>query len=713
MPSASVSSTTSRNVLLPEQPVRVDIPAPPTPPTIRITTIVPCHNRPEDARLLLEDLARIRDPRIHLHTLLVDNASDVPLSDLAAPEGLSLEHLRLNQNTGGSGGFNAGLARAAEDPTRAEYLLLIDSDARLPENTLTLLLDVLESDRSLLAAGPALADPLTGRVFECGGHLNRRTGAMEPMVPGVAGVAGVAVRTGEQAPASIACDYLAACCALVRTPAAVAAGPFPDTFLNADDAEWFIRMGQIACGGNGRIVAVPEARAFHPRFDRFPTWTRYYSTRNAHGPIAAIGGTRRTHLKRAFRDAARAAALELADQRRLASLHLRGLSDAARGRTRGPAPTMSAPAGGAGAPPVSLRGSFGGRALFRPIPLARASAALARGTISSLRIAARSRPSPSRLNPAVLAAHAREHGAARGLSVEAVVLSYNRWAALEQTITSLLTSPAFTASDDRPAQRTITIIDNGSTDGTPDRVEAFLLPGNESRLRLIRLDANLGVEAFNRAVLRSTAEAVLILDDDATPDPDSLDAALELLARTPSIAAIPLHPIHPKSGESEWPFASHSSLPTSHFPLLGCANLIRRAAWNAVGGYESAFFLYRNDADLALKLLDAGLGVHFDPALFAHHDTPAGPGVAKSVRWHELATRNWIWMARRHGRGLWLAVGIVLNVLWAHKLAGLSPTRHLATLRGVVQGLRRPAPAAPPSDGRAWRTLIRLHLSRL
>ena len=32
---------------------------------------------------------------------------------------------------------------------------------------------------------------------------------------------------------------------------------------------------------------------------------------------------------------------------------------------------------------------------------------------------------------------------------------------------------------------------------------------------------------------------------------------------------------------------------------MGCANLVRRTAWNEVGGYESAFFLYRNDADLA------------------------------------------------------------------------------------------------------------------
>jgi GT2 family glycosyltransferase len=716
-----------------------------------VTAIVPGHNRRSDVELLLRDLAEIREPRIALHILLVDNASDQPLATLETPEGLSLEHLRLSTNTGGSGGFNAGLAYALHaDAVAAQelphFLLLIDSDARFPADTLGSLLAVLESDPTIVAAGPALADPATGRVFECGGHLNRRTGAMEPMVGGVAGVTGVAGknsrRAGEQenrragagqSPAllfssspvlPLSCDYLAACCALVRTDAAIAAGPFPDTFLNADDAEWFIRMAQIT---GGRIVAVPAARAFHPRFDRFPTWTRYYSTRNAHGPIAAVGAPWRTHLKRAFKDAARAAALELAHRHDLAKLHLKGLRDAARGRTRGPlpapAPSVPSPAqarevaerskAGGGSPtpsaPTPLRHTTPSRS---PFALLRATTTLTRGTLSALRIAARTHAGPSPLNPAVAAARARVSGDALALTLEAIVLSYNRWPALEQTITSLLDSPTFTHG-------TITIIDNGSTDNTPERVEAFLLPGNESRLRLIKLDDNLGIEAFNRAAMRSTADVLLILDDDAIPAPDAVDAALEILARNPDIPAIPLHPRHPKTDASEWPFAARpSALGTRHFPLLGCANLIRRSAWNAVGGYESAFFLYRNDVDLALKLLDSGRGVHFNPALVAFHDTPAAPGVAKSVRWHTLATRNWIWMARRHSGtalpgGVYLAFGVLLNWLWAHKLAGLSPKRHLATLRGVYQGLSTRAPAAPPSDGCAWQRLLRLHLSRL
>ena len=369
----------------------------------------------------------------------------------------------------------------------------------------------------------------------------------------------------------------------------------------------------------------------------------------------------------------------------------------------------------------------------------RAARALTLGTLSAARIATRRAPGPSKLDPAARAALSR---AGHTLSVEAIILSHNRWPALEQTVTALLASPAFapsphlTSDISHQTSRSITIIDNASHDGTTDRIECFLVPRG---INLIKLDTNAGVNAFNIAVARSTADAVLILDDDATPDENSLLAAIDELATRPELGAVTLHPIHPKTGRSEWPFASgksevgsrkfqsptsHFPLPTSHFPIMGCANLIRRSSWNLVRGYEPTFFLYRNDTDLALKLLAAGQGVHFNPALIVWHDSPSGPGQPKSPRWHELATRNWIWMAKRHARGMGLPahapvspsflIGSLLGYLWSHKLAALSLTRHQATLRGGWSGLTQPAPpvGALTPDGAAWRSLLRLHFRR-
>lgn len=793
----------------PERPVEVEIPV--SARVARVAAVVPCFNRRGDAEALLGDLSKLDLAGIDLRVLLVDNASGEPLSGLATPGGVNLTHLRLGRNTGGSGGYNAGMARvlgpdadAAWTGFGAEWVWLVDSDARVERGTLRTLLSVLERDRTIVAAGAAICDPRTGRCFELGGHVNRRNGNFEPMVTGSAGV--VAGSAG----GVIDCDYVAACCALVRAGAIRAAGLFPDTFLNGDDVEWCLRLGQAT---GGRVVGVPGAVAMHPRFDRFPTWTRYYMARNALGPLRAVGVGRWVRVRRALLEVPRAVQQAMMGRHDLARLHVRALRDAARGLERGPAAAgvielepmrpmaslcaalrerageervgqervgvaavhpglliddreraavleqvraagyVAALPRGHGAAGIGVvkgcvraaaRWVLGPEALVAVVPArgkpdawflgrvnvqvapggfvlrpagrvgnpARALATFMLGSVHAVRAGLRSGRGagrgPSGLD-AEYAAGLCASGAGEAMSVEAVVLSYNRWPALEKTLRALLSSGAMQGRAGRGA-RTITVVDNGSGDGTPARVEEFF-PG----VRLVRLDGNLGVEAFGRAVDASVADAVVILDDDSIPDDAALTVAIERLARSPGLGAVTLHPVHPASGRSEWRFAGAARGGRDDWPVLGCGNLVLRAAWNSVGGYEKAFFLYRNDADLALKLLAGGWGVHFDPALTIRHDTPVGAGAAKSVKWHELATRNWVWMCRRHGgRGVAGAgagvVGALLGWAWAHRLSGLSLPRHAATLRGAMAGILSKAPETAMCDGRHLWRLLRLQV---
>lgn len=800
----SISDESAPPVLLRGGAVRVDVPLDPPVGLRRIAAVVPCFNRADDARLLLSDLQQLDLRGIDLRVLLVDNASETPLGELGltldGPEPAvgprRLSHVRLSRNTGGSGGFNFGLdvvlgthplQRDAWSPEwkafDPQWVWLIDSDARVEPQTLRALLDVMAADERVVAAGPAICDPKTGVAFELGGRMNARTGIMEPIVAGSAGVVG-----------PVESEYLAACCVLIRADAARCAGPMPDTFLNADDAEWFIRMRRRT---GGLVLALPHVRAMHPRFDRFPTWTRYYATRNAHGPLAALGVGRMAHARRALRDVVRAAQQELMERSDLARLHLLGLRDAGQ---RGPAPAglinvqparpvralltdlerevgslrevrigihpesglsasdrhalelalvhagaavselaeraspwhvlqrlLRGPAAEVAIVPargrptswwrgrVQVQVADGQFSLTRPgrvRSLARAATTLARGSWRSMRLAraasAGALDAPSAFDPAYRAAHAH---AGEALSVEVIVLSHNRWPALEHTVRRLLDAPWMHGS--RGGTCSITIVDNASTDGTGVRAEDLLAPLGA---RVIRMPENLGVDAFNHAVLLSKADVVIILDDDAVPEDDAVVVALDELARRPDLSAVTLHPRHPKGGKSEWPFAaSLHGAASDRWPVMGCANIVRRSAWTLVGGYEKSMFLYRNDTDLALKLLGAGLGVRFDPALVVWHDSPAAAGGRKSERWHELATRNWIWMARRHGSGLDALIGGMLGWLWAHALAHASVARHAATLRGAWRGLREPAPAMPAacaSDGWAWRSLLRLRFTR-
>lgn len=829
--------------LLPRRPVRVEVDGAAAVRVVRIAVVVPCFNRRPDAEAVLEDLARVElegdGRRVEMRVLLVDNASDEPLSTVTGSwagkkpgeGGVWLEHLRSPTNSGGSGGYNLGMARVLSwwqqgegwDP---EYVWLVDSDARVAPGTLGPLLEVMERDESIVGAGSVICDPLTGQAFELGGNQNPRTGHFEPMVLGEVGVVG-----GEDG--LVDCDYVAACCALVRSDAIRATGLFPDRFLNADDVEWFIRMKQTT---GGRVVGVPRSLAMHPRFDRFPTWTRYYMCRNAFGPLEAVGGGAWSRFVRAKQEVLRGVQQAIMGRMDLAGLHVRGLKDAADAKTIGIAPDgvirleptrpwkhlredlereLGPRAKGAGvwvlnelaigeAAEREMQSQLDATGVERKWPTPKRERGVAASLLGAAGrwvfgpradvavVPARGKPSAwlsgrvmvqgtppgyvikrfGRVRTVVDAARVLVMGGWQGLrctfraaefcelpkvgnvgcgmldvgrggdfglrildcglsgeegrekvgtagapsaaiggtsplgeverggdvqqavSLTVVVLSYNRWSALRSTLDSLRADPTVRAAGGDAA---IVVVDNGSTDGTPEKLAAEF-----AGVRVIAMDSNLGVDAFNVAVGTCEGELVLVLDDDATVVPRALREAVARMMSRPELGAVAFLPRHPRTGQAEWSFGERDDVgrwTSDAWPVMGCANLVRRRDWVAAGGYEREFFLYRNDTDLALKLLAMGRGVHFDSTWVAMHDTTAGAGAKKSANWHRLATRNWVWVCRRHGRGVGRVVAAAAGWAWAHRLAGVSVLRQWATLRGGVEGVVRRAPGLAAGVG--------------
>jgi GT2 family glycosyltransferase len=286
----------------------------------------------------------------------------------------------------------------------------------------------------------------------------------------------------------------------------------------------------------------------------------------------------------------------------------------------------------------------------------------------------------------------------RRLSLSVVVLSYNRCESLERTLHTLLADPALAGAE-------IFVAENASTDGTAEMLRRF------PQVRVVAMSQNAGIAAFNRAAAMAGGEALLILDDDAAPAEGVIERALEVLSTRDNLGAVALHPRHPATGQSEWPFGEGRG-PCDDWPVMGCGNLVRASAWRRAGGYCEPFFLYRNDADLAMTLAEAGWGVHFDPSLVVRHDSPAA--ATKSLRWFELGTRNWMWLCRRHGGVVLGPLACLLGVLHAHRLAGRSMRAHAAVVRGVTAGVGPTPPGAPNlrRDGTALRRLLRLRLLR-
>ncbi len=287
-------------------------------------------------------------------------------------------------------------------------------------------------------------------------------------------------------------------------------------------------------------------------------------------------------------------------------------------------------------------------------------------------------------------------GSERSLALSIVIVAFNRRDALARTLREVLALPLVTRGNAE-----IIVVDNASADATAEMV-ARDFPS----VRLVLMPTNTGIEAFNAGVRTALGALVLILDDDSWPGDGALEGAMDLLAREARVGGVAMIPVHPATKVPEWPFAT---APARGWPFMGCGNLVRREAWEAAGGYDAAFFLYRNDCDLAMKLLASGWDVAFDPAWIVWHDSPAA--TRKSERWLELATRNWCWLCRRHGRGLPRAKALALGVARALVLAGVSPRRLWKVARGTWAGTARPVPPTPSAvrpDGSALARMLRI-----
>jgi GT2 family glycosyltransferase len=307
-----------------ETPARdVKIPRAPGGRPWKIAAVIPCFNRRADLELLLKDVARqdiLRTGLVELWCTVIDNASTEPLSTISVPPGIHIEFVRLPKNTGGSGGFNAGMSHvlsgqglSASGP--ADMLWWLDSDARVHRACLRHLLRVLVRSPKVGAVGSALCDVCTGDTWEIGGEIDPRHGSVWP-----------AGRAGADQRFVVRCKYLAACSALVRRVAIEKAGLFPENFIYYDDVDWCIQM---TAKTGLRVVGAPRSRAYHPPGNRrYVTWARYYIARNcfSHMDVLKMGGLAR--FRRAMREVPRAVGQAMMGLPELGELHLRGLKDA-------------------------------------------------------------------------------------------------------------------------------------------------------------------------------------------------------------------------------------------------------------------------------------------------------------------------------------------------------------------------------------------------
>lgn len=231
-----------------------------------------------------------------------------------------------------------------------------------------------------------------------------------------------------------------------------------------------------------------------------------------------------------------------------------------------------------------------------------------------------------------------------------------------------------------PEDPPIVVVDNGSSDGTSERV-ARQFPDVE----VIRLSGNLGVEARNIAVRGVSTPYVAFNDDDSWWAAGSLAHAVELFDAHPRLGVVSANvlvepgsrrdPISVEMQDS--PLAGDPGVPG--IPVLGflaCAMAVRTAAFEEVRGFERRLHFGGEEELLATDLASLGWEVRFVPELTVHHR----PSTARDSAWRaRRGVRNtlwFLWLRRPAGTALRRSV---------HLLRSADPT---AAAIGLAQALR-------------------------
>ena len=249
------------------------------------------------------------------------------------------------------------------------------------------------------------------------------------------------------------------------------------------------------------------------------------------------------------------------------------------------------------------------------------------------------------------------------------------------------------------------VVDNASSDGSPELVRE-----RYGWVHLVASQENNGFgKAINRVARQTRSDWVATANADIALRPGALDALLAAAERDPGAGAIAPRLVLP-SGETQ-----HSvfAFPTITFSILLATGayrfsrtlgdrrafvghwdterarrvpwavaaflLVRRSAWEQVGGFDERQWMYAEDLDLGWRLHEAGWATRYEPRAVVEHESAAsttqlfGPELAP--HW-QRATYGFL--ARRRGEGYARAVALcnlVGAIIRWGRLVALAPTR--------------------------------------
>jgi GT2 family glycosyltransferase len=265
---------------------------------------------------------------------------------------------------------------------------------------------------------------------------------------------------------------------------------------------------------------------------------------------------------------------------------------------------------------------------------------------------------------------------------------------------------------DRSAE--VWLVDNASSDGSAAAIRAAF-----PQVLLIENERNAGFGAANNQAMRQArGKFFLLLNSDAFPKPGAVAALIDYLREHPRTAVVgprllnadgslqrscyrfptPLHvwshnlwvaavlPQHPVLGDyRRWAHDTERSVDW----VIGACLLVRREAYEQVGGFDEAFFMYAEETDWQRRLRASGWEIAFTPeAEVTHLGGASGASEKERVREYFFGSLDH-YTRKHHGLPGLVSLRLAMTIgcsmralLWGLVLAG-APGRRAAAQKRV------------------------------
>ena len=272
------------------------------------------------------------------------------------------------------------------------------------------------------------------------------------------------------------------------------------------------------------------------------------------------------------------------------------------------------------------------------------------------------------------------------VDLSVVIVGWNAKHYLELCLDSLAKAPPRRSIE-------VLVVDNASTDGTAEMIEA-----KYPWVKLIKSSENLGFAKGNNVAIRQAQGGyIALVNPDVIVFPGCLDALADFLDQNPKVGNAGPKVLNPdmsmQSTCRRFPtlwnnFCSATGLATKfknspffagehmfYFPhdrtlavdvLVGCFSMIRRETFLEVGLLDENLFMYGDDVDWCRRARNAGWEVVFYPGGQAIHDR--GKITAPyPVRFAVAQQRSVLHYWSKH-HGFWGVLGIRTIMLFHHVL---------------------------------------------